>query len=151
MKLVDLNVLLYAVNRDSAHHHVIRRWWEDTINGEEPVGLAWVVLLGFLRLSTNPRVFPSPLDAAQATGRVEAWLAHPNVKIVRETDEQWRLLKTLLDETGTAGNLTTDAHLASLAIAHAATLVSCDTDFGRFAKLRWENPLSGGARSRDRV
>lgn len=141
MKLVDLNVLLYAVNRDSAHHEVIRRWWEDAINGDEPVGLAWVVLLGFLRLSTHPRVFPSPLDAGQAADRVEAWLAHPNVKIVRETDEQWRLLKSQLDETGTAGNLTTDAHLASLAIAHGATLVSCDTDFGRFAKLRWENPL----------
>jgi len=141
VKLVDLNVLLYAVNRDSAHHEVIRRWWEDAINGDEPVGLAWVVLLGFLRLSTHPRVFPSPLDAGQAADRVEAWLAHPNVKIVRETDEQWRLLKSQLDETGTAGNLTTDAHLASLAIAHGATLVSCDTDFGRFAKLRWENPL----------
>jgi toxin-antitoxin system PIN domain toxin len=142
VKLVDLNVLLYAVNRDSAHHDVIRRWWEDAINGDEPVGLAWVVLLGFLRLSTHPRVFPSPLDADQATDRVDAWLAHPNVKIVRETDEQWRLLKSQLDETGTAGNLTTDAHLASLAITHGATLVSCDTDFGRFAKLRWENPLS---------
>jgi toxin-antitoxin system PIN domain toxin len=142
VKLVDLNVLLYAVNRDSAHHDVIRRWWEDAINGDEPVGLAWVVLLGFLRLSTHPRVFPSPLDAGQAADRVDAWLAQPNVKIVRETDEQWRLLKSQLDETGMAGNLTTDAHLASLAIAHGATLVSCDTDFGRFAKLRWENPLS---------
>jgi predicted nucleic acid-binding protein len=119
VKLVDLNVLLYAVNRDSAHHDVIRRWWEDAINGDEPVGLAWVVLLGFLRLSTHPRVFPNPLDAGQATDRVDAWLAH-----------------------GTAGNLTTDAHLASLAIAHGATLVSCDTDFGRFAKLHWKNPLS---------
>jgi toxin-antitoxin system PIN domain toxin len=142
VKLVDLNVLLYAVNRDSAHHEVIRRWWEDAINGDEPVGLAWIVLLGFLRLSTHPRVFPSPLDADEATDRVDAWLSHPNVKIVRETDEQWRLLKSQLDQTGTAGNLTTDAHLASLAIAHGATLVSCDTDFGRFAKLRWENPLS---------
>jgi toxin-antitoxin system PIN domain toxin len=142
VKLVDLNVLLYAVNRDSTHHDVIRRWWENAINGDEPVGLAWVVLLGFLRLSTHPRVFPGPLDAGQAIDRVDAWIAHPNVKIVRETDEQWRLLKSALDETGTAGNLTTDAHLASLAIAHGATLVSCDTDFGRFAKLRWENPLS---------
>jgi predicted nucleic acid-binding protein len=70
------------------------------------------------------------------------WIAHPNVKIVREADEQWRLLKSQLEETGMAGNLTTDAHLASLAIAHGATLVSCDTDFGRFAKLRWENPLT---------
>jgi toxin-antitoxin system PIN domain toxin len=142
VKLVDLNVLLYAVNRDSAHHEVIRRWWEDAINGDEPLGLAWVVLLGFLRLATHPVVFPPPLDAGQATDRVDAWLAHPNVKIVRATDEQWRLLKIQLDETGAAGNLTTDAHLASLAIAHGATLVSCDTDFGRFAKLRWENPLS---------
>jgi toxin-antitoxin system PIN domain toxin len=106
------------------------------------VGIAWVVLLGFLRLATHPRISPRPLDAAQAIDRVDAWLAHPNVRIVTETGEQWRLLKSQLDATGTAGNLPTDAHLASLAIAHGATLVSCDTDFGRFAKLPWVNPLS---------
>jgi hypothetical protein len=107
---------------------------------EEPVGLPWVVLLGFLRLTTNPQVFTTPLSASQAIDRIDAWLRHPNIRLVHATAEHWRILKELLGQTGAAGNLTTDAHLAALAISHGATLVSCDADFGRFRPLRWENP-----------
>jgi hypothetical protein len=142
VKLVDLNVLLYAVNRDSAHHTACLSWWEDALGREEPVGLAWVVLLGFLRIATHPAVFPRPLAAEEALARVDTWLAHPKVRLVGEAEDHWTLLREMLEATGTAGNLTTDAHLASLAIAHGATLVSCDADFGRFAKLRWENPAA---------
>ena len=141
MKLVDLNVLLYAINQDAAHHTKLRRWWESALNAEEPIGLAWVVLLGFLRLTTNAKVFPKPLSAEQAIRKLDGWLAHANVRLVRETDEHWRILKDLVNQTGTAGNLTTDAHLASLAIAYGAVLVSCDSDFSRFPKLRWEKPV----------
>ena len=142
MKLVDLNVLLYAINRDAPRHETIRSWWEKAMAGDEPVGLAWVVVLGFLRLATNARVFVKPLSSSQAIERVEAWLAHPNLRVVVETEEHWRILKELLAEAGAAGNLTTDAHLAALAISHGATLASCDADFGRFGALRWENPTA---------
>ncbi len=142
MKLVDLNVLLYAVNRDAPHHAAARPWWEAALSGDEPIGLAWIVLLGFLRLATKPQVFPEPLTPDQAMDRVEVWLRHPKTRLVRETEEHWRILKQLLEETGTVGNLTTDAHLATLAISHGATLVSCDADFGRYRHLRWENPAS---------
>jgi toxin-antitoxin system PIN domain toxin len=130
-----------AVNQDAVQHEPIRAWWESALNGDEPIGLPWVVILGFLRLATHPRVFPNPLSAEQALGKVDKWLAQPHVRILQETAEQWRILRGLLEVSGTAGNLTTDAHLASLAIAHGAVLVSCDTDFGRFAKLQWEHPL----------
>jgi toxin-antitoxin system PIN domain toxin len=140
MKLVDLNILLYALNRDMPRHETVRSWWEATLSGDEPIGLAWMVLLGFLRLATNPHVFSSPLTSSQAIERVDAWLTHPNTRVVHETEEHWHILKSLLDQTGTAGNLTTDAHLAALAMSLGATLVSCDTDFGRFPHLRWENP-----------
>jgi toxin-antitoxin system PIN domain toxin len=142
MKLVDLNVLLYAVNRKAPLHGIVRSWWEAALSDEEPVALAWIVLLGFLRLATNARVFPRPLTPGQAMERVEAWIAHPKTRLVAETGEHWRILRELLEETGTAGNLTTDAHLAALAISHGATLVSCDADFGRYRGLRWENPVS---------
>jgi hypothetical protein len=144
VKLIDLNILLYAVNQDSDQHPAIRRWWEAALNADELIGLAWIVVLGFLRLATNPKVFPSPLSVRQAIDKVQGWLDHPRVRLVRERDEQWQILCSLLDQTGTGGNLTTDAHLASLAIAHGATLISCDMDFARFAKLRWENPLTVG-------
>lgn len=142
MKLVDVNILLYAINRDSPMHHSVRSWWETVLSGDDPVGLAWIVLLGFLRLATNPRVFPEPLAPERATQHVQGWLSHHNTLLVAESRDHWRILKELLEETGTAGNLTMDAHLAALAISHGATLVSCDADFGRFRHLRWESPLS---------
>lgn len=142
MKLVDTNILLYAVDRQAFHHQRIRVWLESALAAEEPVGLAWIVLLGFLRLTTRPGVFQRPLPVEEAISLVDDWLALPRVQLVLETDEHWRLLRGLLNQTGTAGNLTTDAHLASLAIANGATLVSCDADFGRYPQLRWENPLA---------
>ncbi len=141
MRIVDLNVLLYAVNSDAAQHDLVRGWWETALNDEDTVGLAWVVLLGFLRLVTNPRVFPRPLAPDIAAAKLDGWLALYNVQVVREKDDHWGTLKSLLRDAGTAGNLTTDAHLAALALSHDAVLVSCDTDFARFKGLRWENPL----------
>jgi toxin-antitoxin system PIN domain toxin len=142
VKIVDLNVLLYAVNREAVHHDRALRWWESALADEdEPIGLPWVVVLGFLRLATSARVFPSPLTATVATGIVDAWLFEPNIRIVRERDDHWPALHALLSELGTSANTTTDAHLAVLALTHGAVLVSFDNDFARFPRLRWENPL----------
>ena len=141
MKVVDVNVLLYAVNQDADRHTVVRRWWEKALNGVESVGLPWIVLSGFLRISTNPKVYPEPMSTDRALARVSAWLSADVVSVVVETPDHWRVFRSLLADAGTAGNLTTDAHLAALAITHDATLVSCDSDFARFRDLRWENPL----------
>jgi uncharacterized protein len=141
VRIVDLNVLLYAVNSDAAQHDLVRSWWEKALNDEDTVGLAWVVLLGFLRLATNARVFPRPLAPDVAAAKLDAWLSLDNIRVVREKDDHWETLRSLLRDTGTAGNLTTDAHLAALALGHDAVLVSCDADFARFKGLRWENPL----------
>jgi toxin-antitoxin system PIN domain toxin len=140
MKVVDLNVLLYAVNRDAKQHSAALRWWEAAINGDEPVGLPWVVLLGFLRIATNTAIFPRALDADAAIAKVDSWLALAATRMVREKDEHWDVLRSLLADSGAAGNLTTDAHLAALTITHGAVLVSFDGDFARFKGLRWENP-----------
>lgn len=142
MRLVDLNVLLYAVNRDSVHHARAKPWLERTLSGEEAVALPWVVLLGFLRVSTHARVLPRPLAAEQALGVVDGWLERRNVVRIGPGDDHWRILRSLLAATGTAGNLTTDAHLAALAIEHQCELCSTDTDFARFPGLRWVNPLA---------
>lgn len=141
MKIVDLNILLYAVNSQAPEHLRARAWWEGALNDDDIVGLPWVVLLGFLRVSTNPRVFPRPLSPAAAMARIDAWLAQENVQVVRERDDHWARLRGLLAGSGISANLTTDAHLAALALSHDAVLVSSDRDFGRFKGLRWENPL----------
>lgn len=141
MKLIDVNVLLYAVNENSDRHEEVRRWWENAHAGDESIGLAWMVLSGFLRISTNPRVYSQPMTVGQALAEVDRWLSADLVTTVVEKPEHWNVLRSLLSEAGTAGNLTTDAHLAAFAITHDATLVSCDNDFARFKGLRWENPL----------
>ncbi len=141
MKIVDLNVLLYVVNEDAPQHERVVAWWERALNGDETIGLAWMVVSGFLRVSTNHRVFPHPLSGEDAVLQVDTWLALDVISVVTETRDHWRLLRELLAETGVAGNLTTDAHLAALAMTRGATLVSCDADFARFPGLRWENPV----------
>lgn len=141
MKVVDLNVLLYVVNENAPHHQALLSWWESAVNGDESIGLPWVVLLGFLRIATNPKIFPNPLAPATAISKIDAWLSLGNTYLVTEKEEHWEILRTLVADAGTAGNLTTDAHLASLAISHGAVLVSCDRDFARFRGLRWENPI----------
>lgn len=141
MKVVDLNVLLYAVNRDAVHHRAALHWWQRAVDGDEPIGLPWVVLLGFLRIATNPAAFPRAFDVDTAVAMVGEWLSLEATRLVLEKDEHWDVLRSLLLEAGTAGNLTTDAHLAALAITHGALLVSFDADFARFKGLRWENPL----------
>lgn len=141
MRLLDLNILLYAVNSDSAHHRAAKRWIEETIGGVDTVAIPWVVVLGFLRLSTSRHVFANPLVAEQAVSVVESWLGRPNVVALSAGRDHWRILKALIAATGTAGNLTTDAHLAAMAIEHGCQLCSTDADFGRFPQLDWVNPL----------
>jgi toxin-antitoxin system PIN domain toxin len=144
MKLVDLNLLIYAVNRDAPHHDAARRWWESCLSGREPIALAWVVILGFLRITTSERIMVKPLTSEEAIGSVDSWLNRPNVRVLSPTERHWDIFRRIISPLGSAGNLTTDAHLAALAIEHGATLCSTDVDFSRFQMLQWTNPLNLG-------
>ena len=132
MKIVDANVLLYAVNRQSVEHAAAHRWLTGALSGNEVVGLPWVSLLAFIRLSTSRRIFAAPLPPADAMTVVESWLAQPAAVTVEPTIRHSSVLRGLLVQAGTAGNLTTDAHIAALAIEHGATVVTFDRDFERF-------------------
>lgn len=141
MKLPDVNLLLYAIDESSPHHDLARSWLEETLSGTEEVGFAWPVLLGFIRIATNPRVLERPLSPADALDFVDGWLVQPCATVVEPTDRHAARLRELLAPVGTAGNLTSDAHLAALAIEHGAELCSADTDFARFEGLRRHDPL----------
>jgi uncharacterized protein len=142
VKLTDVNLLLYALDAASPRHRAARRWLEARLSGAETFAFSWVVLLAFIRLSTNPRVFQEPLELAEAFDIIDGWLAQPCATVVHPTDRHPPVLRELLEPLGTAGNLTTDAHLAALAVEHGAELCSSDVDFSRFAGLRWTNPLA---------
>ncbi len=142
MILVDANLLLYAVNRDLPQHARALAWWESALSGREPVALAWVVVLAFLRISTNPRIFERPLTIKQATAYMDEWLAVSVVKPIAPGAGHWAILRQLLVHNGAAGNLSTDAHLAAIAIENGCTIFSADNDFKRFTGLVHVNPLA---------
>jgi uncharacterized protein len=141
VRLIDVNLLLYAVDEASPQHERARSWLEATLSGSETVALPWVALLAFVRLVTRAAVFMDPLTPDEALDFVDGWLTQPSVVVVHPTDRHAAVLRELLHPLGTAGNLTTDAHLAALAIEHGATLFSADADFSRFPGLRWVDPL----------
>lgn len=138
----DVNLLVHAYNTGSPVHGAARQWWEDTLGSSKPVGLVWSVALGYIRISTHPRIASNPLPPDAACGHVEAWLAQPQVSFVHPGERHAAILFHLLRRLGTAGNLTSDAHLAALAIEHQAEVHTTDADFARFPGLRWRNPVS---------
>jgi len=140
--LPDVNLLVYAYAAQAPQHAVARTWWERTVGSREPVGLPWAVSLGFLRLMTHPAVLSTPMRPGEALAALESWHQRPNVYVLEPGPRHLSLLRGLLESLGLAGNLTTDAHLAALAIEHGCVLASNDADFGRFPGLRSVNPLA---------
>jgi toxin-antitoxin system PIN domain toxin len=140
--LSDVNLLLYAYDSSSAQHTRAKGWLEERLSAVEAFGFAWATLLAFVRLGTNPRIFASPLRVEDSLDIVEAWLSAPCAAVLHPGPRHAVLLRQLLEPLGTAGNLTTDAHLAALALEHDAELCSADADFSRFPGLRWSNPLA---------
>jgi hypothetical protein len=143
MILPDVNVLVHAHNADSAVHGQARRWWDTCLAGPEGVGLAWAALLGFIRLTTNRSIVAHPFSVTEVTGRIASWLDLPHVHVVQPSDGHFARLRAELERLGTAANLTTDAHLAVLAMERGYVLYTTDTDFARFPGLRWINPCRG--------
>ena len=137
----DVNVLVLAYNRGSPMHEAIRSWWSAALTGSEPIGLSWHAIIGFIRIITKRALIPNAATVTDAVATVQSWLALPHVEIIHPTDRHADVLFALLTELGTAGNLTSDAHLAALAIEYDATLATTDVDFLRFPKLRTSNPL----------
>jgi len=148
MIIPDVNLLLYAYDSDSAFHAKASAWWQLLLSGVEPVGLPSVVVFGFVRIATNPRVFRDPMTPAETAKHIRSWMAQPVVRILEPPVGHVEEVLELLEALGTAGNLVTDAQIASLAIEHNAILHTADADFLRFPDLRWFNPITGaGSRS----
>jgi toxin-antitoxin system PIN domain toxin len=142
MILLDANILIYAVNADAPSNRKAKTWLESVLSGQETVGFPWNVLLAFLRLTTRPGLFRQPLPTEKAFDLVASWLDQPSATIVHPGPRHLAVLRELLLPLGTGGNLTSDAHLAAMAIEHGAELCSSDTDFARFSGLKWRNPLA---------
>ena len=141
MIVPDINLLIYAYNAAAPQHAAAAAWWRDLMTREQPVGLPWAVIFGFVRLTTHPAVMVEPLRPDAALARVRSWLERSHVRIVEPGPRHLDIVGELFAATGVGGNLTTDTHLAALAIEHQAELCTNDTDFTRFPGLRQRNPL----------
>ena len=142
MILPDVNILIYAYDAPSKDHARARPWWESQLNGSQMIGLSWVAVLGFIRLLTSPRIYQNPYTPPEILAIVKTWLEQPHVRIIHPSDQHFHLLEKLIEQLGTAGNLTTDAHLAALAMERGLILQTTDADFARFPGLKWKNPLA---------
>src|SRR5690606_16051674 len=105
VRLVDANVLLYAVNEDAAHHDASRRWLDAGLSGDDTVGIAWIAALAFVRLVTKPGLFPRPMPVSDALGQVEEWMAAPGALVVHPGPAHAHHLRSLLTVVGIGGNL----------------------------------------------
>jgi uncharacterized protein len=143
--LPDANLLLYAYDSASPFHAASAAWWTDRLSGNEPVGLCPTVLFAFIRIGTSSRAFAEPMTVHEAAGHVEQWLEQPAAQLLELDVDDVRKALDLLRAAGTGGNLTTDAQLASLALRHRAVVHTADSDFARFAEVRWYNPLASGS------
>ena len=142
MIVPDVNLLLYAYDASSRFHAAAAAWWRNCLSGSEPVGLPPVVVFGFVRIATSARVFEHPMTPGEAADHLRAWLAQPVVQVLEPRAGHIERVLTLLESLGAAGNLVTDAQIAALVLESDAVLHTTDTDFVRFASLRWLNPLT---------
>ena len=141
MRCVDVNVLVYAHRREAPDHARYQEWLELARAADEPLGLSDVVLAGFIRVATHPRVFKEPSPVGDALAFVDALRAGPNALNVAPGRRHWDIFSRLCVKAEARGNLVPDAYLAALAIEHGATWYSADRGFTRFAELRWRHPL----------
>jgi len=137
----DVNLLVYAYNSDAPRHARARQWWEDAVRGTQPIGIAWVVALGFARVITSRAVMARPMETATALRHVRTWLEQPSVRVVQPGPRHLDILGGFAEAGAITSAIVTDAHIAALAVENQSEVHSNDTDFGRFPGLRWTNPL----------
>jgi len=139
VKLIDTNILIYAIDETTAQHARARAFVEHAINSDEVIALPWAVLTDVLRVLTHAKR-PIPIPAELVVAAIDRWLERPNVVTLEPGREHWRILRELVAMVPATGNLVPDAHLAALAIENGAELCSADTDFSRFPRLKWTDP-----------
>lgn len=141
MIIPDVNLLVYAYNSSAIHHKAARKWLEDALSGRETVGFPWAVIMGYIRLLSNPHIVQSPDRPEELIQTVKTWLELPSTRLVTPGHRHLEIAEKLYKTTGGTWKLTTDIHIAAVAIELDAAVYSNDIDFGRFRDLSWINPL----------
>lgn len=146
MILTDVNVLVYAYRQDAPGHPAYREWLEELLNGDPAYGFSDLVLSGFLRVVTHPRVFTPPSDLTSAFKFADTIRSQPNAVQVSPGPRHWAIFQNLCESNGVKGNLIPDAYLAALAIESGSEWITTDRDYSRFPGLNWRHPLESRGR-----
>lgn len=142
MLLFDVNILVYAHRAELPQHPKIGTWLTRTINGLQAFGISDIVLSGFVRVVTHPKVFATPSPIEKALAFCKVLREHPNAVLTAPGPRHWDIFSRLCSDARAQGNLVPDAFLAALAIESGSEWITCDRGFGRFPNLRWRDPLS---------
>jgi uncharacterized protein len=141
MILCDVNILLYAFREDSPSHSPVKEWLDAEINSDRAFGVSDLVLSGFLRIATHPRIFDPPTPMQEALSFAEQLRQQPHAVRIEPGQHHWGIFTRLCREAGTKGNLVPDAWFAALAIESGCEWITTDRDYARFPQLRWSSPL----------
>lgn len=141
MLIPDLNLLVYAYNSSSGLHQKAAKWWQEALTSGQPIGLAAIVLQGFLRLLSGRHVVQKPYPIKELLGCVEEWFSFDSLHLLECGTHTFEIFKEMVKRHEVSGSMLSDAWLAALAKEHDATLCSNDTDFLKFKNIRLENPL----------
>ena len=141
MILFDVNVLVYAHREDAPDHGVYRAWLEGVINGDQAYGIADLVLSGFLRVVTHPKVFSPPSTMTEALAFAAEIRNQPNCVPINPGARHWQIFEGLCRAAGIKGNLVPDAYFAALAIESGSEWITTDRDYARFTSLNWRHPF----------
>ena len=141
MILPDVNVLVYAHRVDAPNHAAYHRWLEEVINSDQAYGLSDIVLSGFLRIVTHPRIFDPPSNIAAALGFANQVRNQPNCVLISPGTRHWAIFTRLCEQASVKGNLVPDAYLAALAIESGSEWITADRDYSRFPDLSWRHPF----------
>lgn len=142
MILTDVNVLVYAHRADAPNHEAFRQWLEEIINSDQIYGYSEMILGGFIRIVTHPRIFDPPSDLDSAFRFAEIIRTQPNAISIEPGIRHWEIFRHLCETTQVTGNLIPDAYFAALAIESGCEWITTDKDYGRFPGLNWRHPFS---------
>ncbi len=141
MILCDVNVLVYAHKEGTPRHPEFRDWLQSVLNGDAAYGVSDLVLSGFVRVVTMPRLWDRPSTPDEALTFASAVRNHPQAVRVEPGERHWGVFTRLIDHVEAKGNLVPDAYLAALAIESGSEWITTDRDYARFPGLRWRHPL----------
>ncbi len=137
----DINTLIYAFNADAERHREYRAWLERVLHGRRVLYLADSVWSGFLRLTTNPKIFSGTLSLKRSLRFIEQLKNSPNCRPLLPGARHFQIFSRLCEEVDAKGNDIPDVYLAALCLESGCQWITTDRGFNRFKELRWQHPL----------